>query len=138
MNIQTISIFNLSESQTISVALFSSEDASLPSGGSLNISPKGSVTPAVQNGSMNLFIWNENSECIWQGIIPTKTQKIIEISPEKKKVFHNNMEIPHGFGPITSLDDSRFVKKSSNNFYIWIIAIAIILLFIVGYLGYFR
>jgi hypothetical protein len=115
MNIHSIDIANLSKIQSISVILSSSENASIPTQEPNLVAENSRITLAVGHGTMNMFVWDGDRTLIWKGIVPTKTQKILSVDPEHKKVYHNDMEIPEGFGPITDLaSHPGFIVKHSG------------------------
>lgn len=140
MNIHSIDIANLSKNQKISVILSSSENASIPTQEPNLVAEDSRITLAVGHGTMNMFVWDGDRTLIWKGIVPTKTQKTLSIDPEHKKVYHNDMEIPEGFGPITDLGSHPgFVVKQSgiNSLDAKYIVLLIIALFVICFGVYY-
>lgn len=102
----------------IFIALSSPENANSDFNNAIQLN-KGDIDKFVINkGVMNLFIW-ENNNLIWKGIIPTSINNNIIF--DGKNISYNNLIIPEGFGPVTSLD-----KKEKSNI-IWIILFIITL-----------
>lgn len=126
MNFPKVSFLNKSENITISISLKPSEDATVPEKSTITIDPSQVKEILYNNATGNLFIWdNLTDELVWQGIVPTKSQKIIDVYPEEKKIMFGDLEIPSNFETTTSLPSK---KSTSISYYLWIVVIIIIIL----------
>lgn len=126
MNFPKVSFLNKSENITTSIFIKPSEDATVPEKSNITIDPNQIKEILYDKATGNLFIWdNDTSELLWKGIIPTKSQKIIDIYPEEKKIMFGNIEIPSNFETTTKLPTST--KPFSKLYYLGVLAIIIIL-----------
>lgn len=133
MNIQKVNIVNKSSFLNIKLLLTSPEDATTPSeNNSIELIASEEKNISYQNATANLFIWNENGEMIWRGIIPTKVQHPIEIYPEDSKVVFDGMILPDNFKTITNLNQGT--KKTYHNIWLYFLIFALIVIIIIGYL----
>ena len=141
MDIQSIQINNSSDSKNIFVKLTPPENAHVPESNELiNIPPNSTKTVGVQGGVMNLFVWDKLMNVNWKGIIPTKINKMIVISPEENKVSYDGTEIPSNFETTTHFEDTN---PKNNNWPYFIVSLVITLILIgifcmLWIRGYFR
>lgn len=105
---------------------------SLSDEGIFSISPSESKKVSwVNEGTANLFVWDEEGEVKWKGIIPAKVQKPIILSQNGEKVFFDSMELPKDFMPTTSFQQNT--NTSQPFFYVMLILLFIFILVCLGH-----
>ena len=129
-------VHNNSPTENIYIVFKGSEDATIPEPSTVPVSPGSTIQKPVSAATMNLFVWTDPSENpIWTGAVPTKVQKAIIISPEKKEVSYDSVILPSGFSPITDPRDLSVVRPTNNptlwNTLLWILLVLIILALII-------
>jgi len=141
MHSPTLQVANTSSDKSIQISFNPPEDANVPDKTKrILISPKETKKMAVQEGTMNLFVWNE-SVLLWKGIVPTKIQKPLLISPDTKEVMYGAMILPEGFNPITDPSHSGFVQQSTSLLSNSTLIILLVILIICGiglYIYFFK
>lgn len=106
-------VHNNSPTENIYIVFKSSEDAIIPEPSTVPVSPGTTIQKPVSAATMNLFVWTDPSENpIWTGAVPTKVQKAIIVSPEKREVSYDNVILPSGFSPIT--DPGRLMGPANG------------------------
>lgn len=129
-------VFNSSSTENIYIVFKASEDATVPEASTTPISPGSTAQKPVISGTMNLFVWTDPSEDpIWSGPVPTKVQKVIMVSPEKKEVSYDGVVLPPGFSPITNPKDLS--GKPANDSGSWNILLLLLLLIAIVVMIYF-
>lgn len=135
---QYLNVTNASSEICIYVSFRPSEDANIPSGPSdIVIQPGKNWNFAVQDGTMNMFIWTDYKlHPVWKGVIPTKVKKSVVYIPESNIVLYDGIQIPEGFGPITELPEKQSTS-SNKGWWVYFIAALLIVLFFFSVLWYF-
>ncbi len=129
-------VLNNSNTENIYIVFKSSEDANTPEPSQSPILPNSTSRKPVNAATMNLFVWTDPSlSPIWSGVVPTKVQKVIVISPETKEVSYDGVTLPSGFAPIT--DPEGLVGKPTNNPNLWDTFLLIVFILIVMAIIYF-
>ena len=124
-------VLNNSRTENIYIAFKNTDDANIPEPSQSSISPGSTVQKPVSAATMNLFVWIDPSkELIWLGPVPTKVQKVITVSPEKKEVSYDGVVLPSGFVPIT--DPRELNGKPTNNPNLWNNLLLIVLFLIIA------
>ena len=133
-----VRVINASQSNQIYVRLRPVQDATIPYPPDSSIMPYGSDSLSAPDATMNMFVWiDPQKQPVWTGIVPTKVQKDIIIHPDQKKVTYDNIEIPSGFEPVTTLPPVP-PKEKSTSIAFYIILILGILLILAGVWYYFN
>ncbi len=123
-------VLNTSRTENIYIAFKNTDDANIPDPSQSSISPGSTVQKPVSAATMNLFVWTDPSkELIWSGPVPTKVQKVITVSPEKKEVSYDGVILPSGFVPIT--DPQALREISTGNPSVWINLLLMVLFLII-------
>nr|QBK85441.1 MAG: hypothetical protein LCMAC101_00280 [Marseillevirus LCMAC101] len=105
---------NNSHEKNIYIVFKSSEDANTPESSQSPISPGSTAKRPVHFATSNLFVWTDPaSDPIWMGVVPTKVQKDIIVSPEKREVSYDGVTLPSGFSPIT--DPQALTREEMNS-----------------------
>lgn len=134
MNTQKVNIINNSSQKDIYVFLKSPEDANVPEkfSSSIKILPNTVSSIGYQNATANMFVFDESRVVLWQGIIPTKVQKPIEIYPEERKVMFDSIQLPDNFKVTTSLSNSSSGENKNGSWLIYFLVALVIVLIILG------
>ena len=124
-------VHNNSPVENIYIVFKSSEDAITPEPSTVPVSPGSTIQKPVSAATMNLFVWTDpSSEPIWTGAVPTKVQKAIIVSPEKREVSYDSVMLPSGFSPI--VDPGRLIGPANGPaMWQWLLLFLIILIFMV-------
>ncbi len=126
-------VLNNSSTENIYIVFKSSEDAITPEPPTASVSPGSTVQKPVSAATMNLFVWTDPSSVpIWTGVVPTKVQKVIIVSPEKKEVSYDGVVLPSGFTPITDPRDldngaGRMPEFNKYMYMMWLLLILIVI-----------
>ena len=138
-------VLNSSSTENIYIIFKGTDDANTPDPSQSPISPGMTAKRTVHSATMNLFVWTDpTSVPIWSGVVPTKVQKVIIVSPEKKEVSYDGVILPSGFSPIT--DPTELVGRSSNasifsnmsNIFVWIMLFIILAIVVAMYLFWWK
>lgn len=123
--------------QSLKFSLTHTIDGVVPSASSSSIFPiapsETKIVAWANEGTANLFVWNEIDELIWKGIIPAKVKKPILLSQNGEKVFFDSMELPKDFAVTTSLQNNA-TTDSSQFFYVML---CLLFLFIIACFVYY-
>ncbi len=132
------SVLNNSSLENIYIVFKSSEDANIPESSQISISPGTIAKRTVYSATMNLFVWMDPSaDPIWSGVVPTKVQKVIVVSPEKREVSYDGLVLPSGFSPITNPEILN-IHQRSNIRWLWLIFLILATAIVIAYLFWRR
>lgn len=122
MESNKVKIYNATEHNII-VFLKLSEDANIPDIGSggATIEKKMMKEIYCKGGTMNLFVFKQDSTLDWMGIIPTKINKLVEIHNDKDsskfKVVYDDIILPSGFNPVTNPNRHGFIMEENQTIF---------------------
>jgi len=129
-------VFNRSPTENIYIEFLNSEDATTPEAPTTPISPGSTGKKPVSAATMNLFVWTDPSgPPFWSGVVPTKVQKTIMVSPEKNEVSYDGVILPSGFSPVT--DPRKLSGEPVNGSSSWNILLLLLLLLVIVAIVYF-
>lgn len=126
-------VLNNSNTENIYIVFRSSEDANIPESSNASlISPNSTVQKPVSSATMNLFVWTDlSSPPMWSGVVPTKVQKVIVVSPETNDVSYDGVTLPSGFSSITDPEElytgDTYPQFNKYMYAMWLVLILIVI-----------